>query len=156
MFVRPIVVYTSTVCDPSSQKNITCVENVQRRSNVTRMTENLKWVILASRLTDATLVIMYRIAKQTSGRNNVLTRHLLTPEAKHVNTDKPTTAAMPANTPSFRASSKLWNKCTQHLFSKQSLELLRLHLTFNAFINKYFSFSYPTQHHPLFETELAR
>jgi hypothetical protein len=72
-FVRPIVEYVSTVCNPPTEKNIKSVENVQRqaarfvksdyrrRSSVTTMLESLKWVTLASRRAEAKLVMLYRI-----------------------------------------------------------------------------------------------
>jgi hypothetical protein len=57
-FVRPIVEYVSTVCNPPTEKNIKSVENVQRqaarftkidyhrRSSVTTILESLNWVSL--------------------------------------------------------------------------------------------------------------
>ena len=69
--VRPIMEYASTVSDPSTEKNINSVENVQRkavgftkidyhrRSSVTTMLESLN---LASRRAEAKLVMLYRSA----------------------------------------------------------------------------------------------
>ena len=65
--------YASTVWDPSTEKHIKSVENVQRqaarfvksdyrrRSSVTTMLESLNWVSLASRRAEAKLVMLYRI-----------------------------------------------------------------------------------------------
>ena len=65
--------YASTVWDPSTEKNTKSVENVQRqaarfvksayrrRSSVTTMLESFNWVSLASRRTEAKLVMLYRI-----------------------------------------------------------------------------------------------
>ena len=104
-FVRPIVGYASTVWDPSTEKNIKYMENVQRqaarfvksdrrRSSVTTMLEILNWVSLASRRAEAKLVMLYHIT------NNLL----------DVTTSAFTAApynlpSSPTNTPSFRAPS---------------------------------------------------
>ena len=65
--------YASTVRDPSTEKNIKSVENMQRqaarfvksdyrrRSSVTTMLERLNWVSLASRRPEAKLILLFRI-----------------------------------------------------------------------------------------------
>ena len=78
-FVRPFVEYASTVWDPSTEKHIKYVENVQRqaarfvkcdyrrRSSVTTMLESLNWVSLASKRAETKLVILYHIANNLVG-----------------------------------------------------------------------------------------
>ena len=137
-FVRPIVECASTVWDPSTEKNIKSAENVQRqaarfvksdhrrRSSVTTMLESLNWVSLASRRAEAKLVMLYRIT------NNLVdeTTSALTaaPTRTRGNTHRyfqPFTRIEAYKHSFFACSIKSWNKCTQQLVSKQSLDSFR-------------------------------
>ena len=72
-FVRPFVEYASTEWDPSTEKNIKHVENMQRqaaryvkcvyrrRSSVTTLLESVNCVSLASRRSEIKLVMLCRI-----------------------------------------------------------------------------------------------
>ena len=121
-FVRPIVKYASTVWDPSTEKNIKSVENMQRqaarfeksdhrrRSSVTTMLESLNWVSLASRRAEAKLVMLYRITNNlvdvTTSAVTAAPKPLLhAPEATHTATYNHSSASKPTSTPSFRAPS---------------------------------------------------
>jgi hypothetical protein len=73
--VRPVLEYASTVWDPTSQKDITALEQVQRRaaryvSNnytdrtpgcVTNMLSTLQWEPLAERRSQSRLTMMFKI-----------------------------------------------------------------------------------------------
>ena len=137
-FVRPIVVYASTVWDPSTEKNITSVENVlrqaarfvksdyRRRSSVTTMLESLNWMSLASRRAEAKLVMLYRI---TNNLVDVTTSALTAaPTRTRGNTHRylqPFTRIEAYKHSLFPITIKSWNKCTQQLVSKQSLDSFR-------------------------------
>ena len=72
-YVRPVVEYAATACDPHTQKNVNKIVMVQRRSaryvtgdynrtsSVTAMLGKLKWQSLASRRLQNRLVMLYRI-----------------------------------------------------------------------------------------------
>ena len=118
-FVRPIVEYVSTVCNPPTEKNIKSVENVQRqaarftkidyhrRSSVTTMLESLNWVSLASRRVEAKLVMLYRI---TNNLVDVTTSALTAaPTRTRGNTHcylQPPSNRIEDYSPSFRAPSR--------------------------------------------------
>ena len=137
-FVRPIVEYASTVWDPSTEKNIKSVKNVQRqaarfvksdyrrRSSVTTMLESLNWVSLASRRAEAKLVMLYRI---TNNLVDVTTSALTAaPTRTRGNIHRylqPFTRIEAYKHSFFPSTIKSWNKCTQQLVSKQSLNLFR-------------------------------
>ena len=138
-FVRPIVESASTVWDPSTEKNIKWVENVQRqaarfskrrrRSSVSTMLFRAwwsHWVSLASRRAEAKLVMLYRIT------NNLVdvTISALTaaPKRTRGNTHRylqPFTRIEAYTHFFFPSTIKSWNKCKQQLVSKQSLNSFR-------------------------------
>ena len=137
-FVRPIVEYASTVWDPSTEKNSKSVENVQRqaahfvksdyrrRRSVTTMLESLNWVSVASRRAEAKLVMLYRI---TNNLVDVTTSALTaTPTRTRGNTHRylqPFTRIEAYKHSFFPSTIKSWNKYTQQLVSKQSLDSFR-------------------------------
>ncbi len=140
-FVRPIVEYASTVWDPPTEKNIKSVENVQRqaarfvksdyrrRSSVTTTIESLNWVSLVSRRAEAKLVMMYRI---TNNLVDVTTSALtVAPTRTRGNTHRylqPSTRIEAYKHSFFPSTIMSWNKCTQQLVSKHSLDSFRRHL----------------------------
>jgi hypothetical protein len=139
--VRPIVDYVSTVWNPPTEKNIKSVENVQRqaarftkidyhrRSSVTTMLESLNWVSLASRRAEAKLVMLYRI---TNNLVDVTTSALTATSTRtRCNTHRylQHSTRIEAYKHSFFPSNiKSWNKCTQQLVSKHSLDSFKRHL----------------------------
>ena len=126
--------YASTVWDPSTEKNIKSVENGQRqaarfvksdhrrRSSVTTMLESLNWVSLASRRAEAKLVMLYRI---TNNLVDVTTSALTAaPTRTRGNTHRylqPLIRIEAYKQSFFPTTMKSWNKCTQQLVTKQSL-----------------------------------
>lgn len=140
-FVRPIVEYASTAWDPSTEKNIKAVENVQRqaarfvksdyrrRSSVTTMIESLKWETLASRRANAKLIMLYRIRNKLVDITTTSLTAASTRTRGNAYRYFQTFTRIDAYKHSFFPSTiKSWNKCTQQLVSKQSLDSFRQHL----------------------------
>ena len=100
--------------------------NYRRRSSVTTMLESLNWVSLASRRAEAKLVMLYRIANNLV---DVSTSALTAaPTRTRGNTHRylqPFTRIEAYKHSFFPSTIKSWNKCTQQLVSKQSLNSFR-------------------------------
>ena len=121
------------------RKNINTVENMQgqavrfvksnyrrRHSSVTTMLESLNWVSLASSRAEARLVLLYRI---TNNVMDVTTSALSSaPTRTRCNTHRylqPFTRIEAYKHSFFPSTIKSWNKFTQQLVSKQSLNSFR-------------------------------
>ena len=138
-YVRPTLEYASTVWDPSTQKSCAKLEAVQRRSaryvfndydrmsSPTAMIQNLKWLPLQQRRTQAKAVMIYRIV------NGLVAipanKHLVNAQNRTRGHEtrflQPFTRVQAYKQSFFPSSIRIWNTLPSDVMGKPSLESFR-------------------------------
>ncbi|KAI8494701.1 hypothetical protein Bbelb_273060 [Branchiostoma belcheri] len=142
--VRPIVEFTSPVWDPYTVKDITRLEQVQRRaarwvtqryrrtSSVSNMLEELQWVSLQERRRIARLVTFYKYMYHTGALCiNLSTRPTLSAQTRATRQSHPAAYKVPYSRTSYRQNSFFprtisdWNDLGADIALSSSLEEFR-------------------------------